>query len=765
MVESASNWVQITHVSANTVEFGPFSRVKRVVPAVACLYVSDGVLEATSKEHVITARAGETLLCRPGTVYHLKSRRAPHTETDTATCLSAEVMFLLSGRSGPDEVLRLPDKLTVSQSVGLAQTIKELIDLFQFSTLPPLQHLARRTSLACEILQRLFKESELTLDNKSASDRADLIQRIADFCRRKLSFGVTVDDLVAEAKMSRSAFFSRVKEQTGLSPARFLKKIRLENGLRLLRQSDKSIAQIADEVGFADQFHFAREFKKGYGLTPSHYRKTHCLPVDDGTSMAGADALFDATRYQQAAEAYATVRKKYKGSDLALRACYREGLSLFLGGAPDRAFNVWRDTRGTRFEHSVELRRCRYLFDTAQHAEVIQLLERLCHSETIAVRHEALAQWSGCVEDLLRQENIATLHDYLALRSQSFPRDSSTDLAAAKALLATGRFLDVPVECPDQKKCIPALRYAGKFDTILSDYGSSPHRAQLAQTLYCMGWYERVLDEYPDVESACVSALVRLGRAEEAVKTYPNACAPALFALKEYEEVLKRCPEDALYRVRALRGLNRTEEALEECKNDTWLRQHTQLFLGSCDEVLDDGSPEAAGLRQTAHGIRGLQMIGEGRLEEGLMRIESQPWVASKDYFWDSADPFLQLLAPLIRSIHGEKDVLEARCSEIIDRFKYCFSQRLWYDAALILGKIDTERYLKQPLKPGTAYRLAFACGMRADHQDRHDEALEAYRKSAALQQSVWEDPLRMHFYQWRSGLAASVERTDRKAK
>jgi hypothetical protein len=202
--------------------------------------------------------------------------------------------------------------------------------------------------------------------------------------------------------------------------------------------------------------------------------------------------------------------------------------------------------------------------------------------------------------------------------------------------------------------------------------------------------------------------------------------------------------------------LNRTEEALDECKNDTWLRQMTLLFLGRCDEVLDDKSLEAVGLRQMAQGIRGLQMIEEGRLDEGLTCIESVPWIGAKDHFWGCADPLMQLLAPLVRSIHGEKEALESRCREIIDRFQYCFSQRLWYDAALILGKIDAERYLKQPLKLGAEVRLAFARGMRADHQGRHDEALESYRRCSELQQSVWEDPVRMHFFRWRVERSAS---------
>jgi AraC-like DNA-binding protein len=615
-----------------------------------------------------------------------------------------------------------------------------------------LQRLAKQTSLACEIVQGIIKESKLRFENPGAPTDSNLVQRISAFCRRRLSSGITVDDMVTEAHMSRSAFFARLKESTGMTPAQLLKKIRLERGMTLLRQSEKSTAQIADAVGFADQFHFAREFKKSYGLTPSQYRKTHGLPPDNMASMVDADALFDATRYQRAAQAYAAVREKHAGSDLAMRACYRQGLSLFLGGTPDRAFEVWQATQGTQFEHSVELRRCRYLFDTGRHAEVIDLLGRLCRSEIKAVRDEALGQWSGCVEGLLRQERVAMLHEYLALRSRAFPRDPATGLSAARALFATGRYLDVPDECPDPRRCIPALRSAGRYDEILRRYGNSPYRTQIARTLYNMGEYERILRQYPDVKSICVEALVQLGRPEEAVKKYPDVCGPALLAMKRYEEVLKRCPSDPGYRVTALRGLDRTEEALEECMGDTWLRQLTLLFLGRCGEVLDDKSVETVGLRQTALAIRGMQMLLEDRRDEGLALIESLSWIGSKDFFWDHFDPLLHFLAPLLRSIDGEKDVLESRCREIVDRFRYCFSQRLWHDAAFVVGKIDSEDYLKQPQQPGVEVRLAFACGMRADCQGRRKEALESYRRFFELQQCVWEDPLHMHFFRWRSG-------------
>ncbi len=68
-------------------------------------------------------------------------------------------------------------------------------------------------------------------------------------------------------------YFSRLfKQSTGLTPHQYLLRCRTEQAKRLLKSSNLSIATIAAQVGFVDQSHLARHFKRLVGVSPSQFR-------------------------------------------------------------------------------------------------------------------------------------------------------------------------------------------------------------------------------------------------------------------------------------------------------------------------------------------------------------------------------------------------------------------------------------------------------------------------------------------------------------
>ena len=74
--------------------------------------------------------------------------------------------------------------------------------------------------------------------------------------------------------MERWRAFERQFQATfHLTPHRFLRKLRLRIASRALMETDKSLADIALQCGFADQSHFSREFRRQFGRTPREYRE------------------------------------------------------------------------------------------------------------------------------------------------------------------------------------------------------------------------------------------------------------------------------------------------------------------------------------------------------------------------------------------------------------------------------------------------------------------------------------------------------------
>jgi AraC-like DNA-binding protein len=82
----------------------------------------------------------------------------------------------------------------------------------------------------------------------------------------------SADSLAKEVSMSRSAFVDRFTMLVGMPPIRYLTFWRLQAAKRILRETSKTIAQLAQEVGYGSDEAFSRAFKREFGLSPSRWR-------------------------------------------------------------------------------------------------------------------------------------------------------------------------------------------------------------------------------------------------------------------------------------------------------------------------------------------------------------------------------------------------------------------------------------------------------------------------------------------------------------
>ncbi|WP_169853208.1 helix-turn-helix transcriptional regulator [Anaerohalosphaera lusitana] len=71
-------------------------------------------------------------------------------------------------------------------------------------------------------------------------------------------------------------YMSRLfKKHNYISPYEYLTRLKMNKAINLLLHSQMPVSQIGLEVGFEDQFHFSRVFKKYQGLSPQNYRQRH----------------------------------------------------------------------------------------------------------------------------------------------------------------------------------------------------------------------------------------------------------------------------------------------------------------------------------------------------------------------------------------------------------------------------------------------------------------------------------------------------------
>lgn len=81
-----------------------------------------------------------------------------------------------------------------------------------------------------------------------------------------------MDDLGSELSLSKVQMYRKVKALTGKTPAEVLREMRMQKAYSLLKQTDKTISEVAAEVGFAIPGYFSARFKKQFGINPTELR-------------------------------------------------------------------------------------------------------------------------------------------------------------------------------------------------------------------------------------------------------------------------------------------------------------------------------------------------------------------------------------------------------------------------------------------------------------------------------------------------------------
>lgn len=115
------------------------------------------------------------------------------------------------------------------------------------------------------------EDATLTADDED-SRRKQFIETSVNYLNDNLDNpALVVEDLARNAAMSRTAYFNRMKEITGLSPVDFIKQMRIKRAMKILDQGGVSITEVAYRVGFTDPKYFSRCFKAEMGMTPTQY--------------------------------------------------------------------------------------------------------------------------------------------------------------------------------------------------------------------------------------------------------------------------------------------------------------------------------------------------------------------------------------------------------------------------------------------------------------------------------------------------------------
>lgn len=124
-------------------------------------------------------------------------------------------------------------------------------------------------------LLRNYAERSLPIETDRLSTQPRAVTQAVDFIHDNYYRDLSLSDVAAAAHLSPFHLSRIFKKATGVTPHQYLLQVRVNSARALLSAGagDRSLAEVAAAVGFADQSHFTRHFKRMLGVTPKQMRQ------------------------------------------------------------------------------------------------------------------------------------------------------------------------------------------------------------------------------------------------------------------------------------------------------------------------------------------------------------------------------------------------------------------------------------------------------------------------------------------------------------
>lgn len=198
--------------------------------------------------------------------------RASHGD-ERPTDLTTFVEFRASDSSFGQELAPLVERLRSIQAVPRTREIARVAGALERATAAV--HPALRLDVLTIELLLAIGDADLRTARPS-SVRADILDRVLlarDYLDAHAHEDVRLADLARHAALSPFYLARVFRQVVGTSPHAYLLQRRLDLAAAMLRRGDRSVTQVAFDVGFSSPSHFAKRFRERFGVPPNRFRR------------------------------------------------------------------------------------------------------------------------------------------------------------------------------------------------------------------------------------------------------------------------------------------------------------------------------------------------------------------------------------------------------------------------------------------------------------------------------------------------------------
>lgn len=246
------------------------------------VYVCDGQVAVWKNNEVLSMKKDQMLLLRPGIHHDLQIDDAD-AKTFVMSFSCSNDGYLLSVQNtvldAPSAMRPLVDAM-IRELIDTFAAKSQTLHLYRFV---PDAHspLGAEQMICCyleQLLILLLRQTAIGGNGTSTEQfhtafKTYLTDRVTEYIRENLSGQLTVQQIAAHFHYSRARLSALYKDATGMSINEAVTNIQIQKAKELLRNTQKSIADISDELGFSSAQYFSYKFAKVVGVPPSKYMK------------------------------------------------------------------------------------------------------------------------------------------------------------------------------------------------------------------------------------------------------------------------------------------------------------------------------------------------------------------------------------------------------------------------------------------------------------------------------------------------------------
>lgn len=250
------------------------------------MFLTQGTLYIAEDDTQYTVHAGEMFILQPK--HHHYSWQPMQEETEyywlhffvsgewvqraRPTMLTSAIAVPTLHHYTPTLTLYLPKQASVKKQ--LPNILPTAQRLFAASQLRPEFGFWQTQQLFIDVLQNIQAQSQ------EETKLIRLAEGVLRFLQDHYAEKITNSRLAAQFHFHPNYIVRALKQAVGLTPNAFLTQYRMEEAQRRLLNTDDSVAEIAEAIGYQNIYYFSTAFKKHTGLSPQKYRESRTTVPD-----------------------------------------------------------------------------------------------------------------------------------------------------------------------------------------------------------------------------------------------------------------------------------------------------------------------------------------------------------------------------------------------------------------------------------------------------------------------------------------------------